>query len=181
MNVQNSLQTFEETYQKTYSDIVKYVICNCSNLEDVKDIVQEVYLSFYKRIDAKKDIDNVESFLIGIAKNKVKDYYHFRYKEKLLSLFSKKDEFELIEQIPANVNIPEIIIHQEQMDFVWKYLKSKKITVARIFYLYYQMDYPLKKIADELNMTESNVKNVLYRTLKELNRLIQKESEGNES
>ena len=38
-----------------------------------------------------------------------------------------------------------------------------------------------KKIADELNMTESNGKNVLYRTLKELNRLIQKESEGNES
>ena len=51
---------------------------------------------------------------------------------------------------------------------VWNYLKNKNELTARIFYLYFVMDIPIKTIAEDLGFTESNVKNHLYRTQKEL-------------
>ena len=45
------------------------------------------------------------------------------------------------------------------------------IILAKIMYLYYYEDFTIKQIADTLNLTESNVKNYIYRTLKELRRI----------
>lgn len=51
--------------------------------------------------------------------------------------------------------------------------------IAKIFYLYYAEDITIKDIASELKLSESNVKNHLYRTLKELNELFGKDRDIN--
>lgn len=56
-------------------------------------------------------------------------------------------------------------------ELVWKYLKKKNNNIAKIIYLYYYEDFTIKEIANSLNLTESNVKNYIYRTLKELRRI----------
>ena len=95
---QETLKTFDEIYDKTYADILKYVICNCSNIEDVKDIVQNIYLELLKVLNNKITYNNVNAYIMGIAKNKVKEYYQFNYKAKIISLFSN---ISLIEIIPV--------------------------------------------------------------------------------
>lgn len=40
--------------------------------------------------------------------------------------------------------------------------------IRKIFYLYYSLELTIAEIAVELEMTESNIKNKLYRTLAEL-------------
>ena len=87
---QETLNIFDELYYDTYQDILKYVICNCKNIYDVKDIVQNVYLESLKKIKYKKDIN--AAYIMGIAKHKIKDYYRFKYKIKLVSLFTSKNE-----------------------------------------------------------------------------------------
>ena len=49
-----------------------------------------------------------------------------------------------------------------------KYIKQKDINVFKVFYLYYFSELKISQIADKLNMSESNVKNVLYRTIKDI-------------
>ena len=37
-----ALTKFEKIYADSYETISKYVVCNCSNIEDVKDIIQNI-------------------------------------------------------------------------------------------------------------------------------------------
>ena len=48
------------------------------------------------------------------------------------------------------------------------HLRGKPAVTQKIFYLFYNMEQTIPQIAAELQMTESNVKNRLYRTLSEL-------------
>ena len=63
---------FNTIYHDTYKMVLKYVVCNSYNINDVNDIIQEVYFELYKILD-KKDIDNINDYLIGIARNKIKN------------------------------------------------------------------------------------------------------------
>lgn len=170
---QETLNKFETLYNNSYQTISKYVICNCSNIEDVKDIIQNIYIEVYKQINK---INNT-TYILGIAKHKVKDYYRFKYKRKLISIFEKTKDIELIENIPNDINIEKSYLFKYDIEQVWKYLQKKNVIIAKIFYLYYYLGLTIKEIAKELNITETNTKNYLYRTLKELKINLSLESE----
>lgn len=173
MMSQETLNLFDELYYETYQDVLKYVIINCSNMEDVKDIIQNVYLEVLNKIEKNSSIIS-KAYILGITKNKVKDYYRFHYKNKIISLFTKikeQENIELIDTITSDIDIEKIILKEENIKFIWDYLKKNTIT-SKIFYLYYYLDYSIKDISKELNISESNIKNHLYRTLKKLNSLM---------
>lgn len=161
---QEALKQFDLLYEKTYFDVSKYVICKCSKLDDVEDILQNIYLAVFKAILNNRSI--TKTYIMGIARNKVKDYYRFNYKEKITSLFSSKDDLETINIIPADVDIEASLIDKYDTDFVWKYLKSKKVIIFKIFYLYFKLELTIKEISECLSLTESNVKHYLYRTIR---------------
>jgi RNA polymerase sigma-70 factor (ECF subfamily) len=159
-------ETFEFLYNNTYKNVLKYTICHCKNLDDVNDIIQDIYTELYQKIIIKKHInlDNVESYIIGIAKNKIKGHY-----ASMKKIYQMETESENLEQLNSNeIDIEKDLITKDNVMQVWSYLKSKGGLTAKIFYLYYVMDIPIKTIAEDLKITESNVKNHLYRTQKEL-------------
>ena len=174
-----TLKSFDKLYEDSYRSVLKYVICNCSNLEDVKDIIQNVYFEVLKNYEKEIEINNVNSYIIGIARNKVKEYYRFKYKEKIVSFFSKKDDLELIDNVPSDLDVQKDFLKKEDLKDIWKFLKKKNILISRIFYLYYYDDMSIKEISKELNVSESNVKNHLYRTLKELRIVLEGKGEKN--
>ena len=148
--------TLEEIYNETYNDILKYVVIHAKSLDDVNDLIQNIYLSLFKKIKANHNIENVNAYLFGIAKNEINKYYRFKYKINLVSIFSKKENMELIDTLKSDI------------DYVWKYLLKKKEIIQKVFFLYYYLGLSIKEIASELNITESNVKHYIYRTLSEL-------------
>jgi len=171
---QETLKEFNSLYQKTYNDVLKYIVCKCSNIADAEDILQNVYVEVYKKLLKGEEIS--KSYLIGITKNKVKDYYRFRYKNKIISFF-ERDDNAFIDAIPSDVDIEKSMFLKYDTECVWKYLKKKKAIVAKIFYLYFHLELTIKEISTELEVTESNVKYYLYRTLKELNAYLESEGE----
>ena len=176
---QETLNTFDKLYYDTYQDVLKYIVINTSNIDDVKDIIQNVYLVVLKKL-GNKNIKLNKSYIIGIAKNKIKDYYRFNYKVKITSLFSgirDSKDINLVDTLDANIDIEKIIIEKQDINFIWRYLKKQKAVIAKIFFLYYYMDYNIKDISLELHINESNVKNYLYRTLNKLNSLMKGKGE----
>ena len=167
MNENNTIVKFNKIYNDTYQDIVKYVVCSCKKIDDVSDIVQNIYLEVLKKIN-KKEID--KNYLMGIAKHKIKDYYRFRYRKREISIDKEDDDnITFYDKIPSDIDISNNFIISNDIDKVWKYLKRKSILISKIFYLYYYMGYKIREIAVILNISEVNVKHYLYRTLSELN------------
>lgn len=167
MNENNTIVKFNKIYNDTYQDIVKYVVCSCKKIDDVSDIIQNIYLEVLKKIN-KKEIN--KNYLMGIAKHKIKDYYRFRYRKREISIDKEDDDnITFYDKIPSDIDISNNFIISNDIDKVWKYLKRKSILISKIFYLYYYMGYKIREIAVILNISEVNVKHYLYRTLSELN------------
>lgn len=167
---QKSLEQFNQIYKQTYQKILKFVICKCSNIEDVNDIIQETYLEFYKILCKNHNkIENVQKYLIGIANHKVKKHYNVLYRFKTISIFSKNNENLDIEDTLTDIGeLEQIVFHKTELEKIWKFLKQKNIDIMKIFYLYYYCDFTIKEIAQQLNRKESYIKTCLYRTLKEI-------------
>jgi len=177
MTIEEKQKKFENIYKNTYQDILKYIVCHSSNIEDVNDILQETYLEFYRLLDRKTiSKEKTGAFLKGIARNKIKKHYGRFYKIKTYSLFLKNErEIEWIDTISNDYDTLDFIIKKEQSKKVWEYIKKRKPIVTKIFFLYYGLELTIKEIAKELSINESNVKNILYRTLKELKETFGKE------
>ena len=101
MSTQKILKEFEEIYKNTYNTILKYVICKCSNLDDVNDIIQETYTEFYRRLKENNKIEDKQSFIIGIARNKIMKYISHKSKAKTISIFQEKEDEESVFEIDS--------------------------------------------------------------------------------
>ena len=174
---QETLKEFDLLYESTYFDVSKYVVCKCSKPDDVEDILQNIYLAVFKAIS--KNVNVTKEYILGIAKNKVKDYYRFNYKEKIISLFSSKDDIQEIDIPDVDTDIEASIMDKYDTELVWEYLRSKKVEVFKVFYMYFNLNLTIKEISKCLSLTESNVKHYLYRTIRELKNKMESESDEN--
>ena len=154
---------FDKLYNETHRDILKYIVLNCYNLEDAKDILQSTYLEVYKKIDVVND----KKYIVVIAKNKIKRFYRFKYKIKNMFLYN--EEISTIDNVSSDYNLEESIFMKYDVDLVWKLISKKPAVVSKVIYLYYYEGYTIKEISSILNISESNVKHYIYRTINELN------------
>ena len=173
------LENFEEIYNSTYERTLRYIVCKCSNIDDVNDLVQDTYVELYNILEKKKEIylENCPNFVIGIAKKKIQKYYGLLYKLKNYNVYQAEDE-EI--DLPDNFDLETETIKKLNAEAVWNYIKSKNIKTVKVFYLYYCTEIKISQIAKELNMSESNVKNILYRTIKDIKENVKIEGDINE-
>lgn len=165
------LYKFDDIYDETYSDLLKYVIIKCHNINDTSDILQETYFEFWKILNKKELSDiNIKSYLISIANNRIKKHFSLISKIKEISLFETNNkDIEIIDTISDNLDLNNIVIRKDYWDEIWEYIKKKKNhDIPKLFYLYYKLELSIKEIANELNANESYIKHLIYRTLKEL-------------
>ena len=98
MASQSNLYKFDDIYDKTHLDLLKYVIIKCHNINDANDNIQETYLEFWNIINKKKLLNNnIKSYLIGIANNKIKKHYSLVQKIKTISIFEKNDQKSILD------------------------------------------------------------------------------------
>ena len=176
MNIQLNLSFFESIYNDTYDNTLKYIICKCSNPDDANDIIQDVYLELYKILQ-KDDglmVNSAKAFILGIAKNKVRQYWSLKYKLQSAIAFSRDDD-EIINDVTSKESTLDIVLVNDDIDKIKEFIKKKKPIPRKIFYLYYFYEMSLKEIAEELDMNLSTVKSNLYRLIDDLNEYFKEE------
>ena len=133
-------------------------------------MIQDTYAELYRILKKKKHIvlENYQNYIIGIAKKILQRYYGLLYQFKIEPIYTKSEEQEYEVEIPSNMDVEADTIKKLNAEAVWKYIKKKNINVIKVFYLYYCLELKISQIAIELNLGESNVKNLLYRTIKDI-------------
>ncbi len=66
------------------------------------------------------------------------------------------------------IDIETDFITKNNIESIWKYIKTEDKNIAKIFYMHFMLDMTLKEIAEQLEQNESTVKSNLYRMIKKL-------------
>ena len=173
MRTQINEENFQEIYEKTYHTTLKFIIIKCHNIDDVNDIIQDTYLELLLLVNKRKilEIDNVQNYIWGVANNIIKRHYH--KKKDNVMCYPKEEEIAI--EIVDTFDVEQRIITKDNVEKVWKYVKDKDLLTAKIFYLYFSLGLKISEIAQALNLKEPNIKNRIYRTLKELKKFLGKD------
>lgn len=172
---------FNQIYDQTKGDIMALITAKCGNLADVEDILQETYTEIYNIIE-KKGTDYIvypKAFTEKIAAQKIYRYYRWldRFKEKFVYKKEETEEVEL-DLTDLAVDTFEIETWMEEKELkkeIESFLQAKPQDIRKIFYLFYYMDKTIEQISILMDIKPSNVKNKIYRTLKEMRQRYQRE------
>ncbi|QVK18631.1 sigma-70 family RNA polymerase sigma factor [Mycoplasmatota bacterium] len=168
---QNVTNLFNDIYDSTNRKVLIYITTKCNNTADISDIFQETYMELYSVLIKRgvNYIKNYEAFVLKIAKQKIYRYYSILDRLKMMVSLSEKDKaFNITDLKADSFMIEDTICEKDLVEQVNEFLSKKSEDVKKIFYLFYYFNLSIREIAKLLRLNESNVKNKLYRTLKEL-------------
>lgn len=174
MSTQICRKDFEKIYKDTYNKVLRFIVIKCRNIDDINDIIQDIYLELLKLLKRKKmlEVENIESYILGISNNVLKRYYHKKKKDNIVYYY--QDDSNLEKDIEDTFDLEANIINKHNIAKVWEYLKQKDLITTKIFYLYFAVGLKISEISKELEIGESNIKNRIYRTLREIKKYLER-------
>lgn len=164
-------EIFNALYQKMKDEVLLYIVARCGNTDDIDDIFQETFLEVAKLL-RKKGIAyfrRAEAVVMAIAKRKI--YQHFNLRQKLRIDKIHYESWENVEERLTDFEdftIEDAIVKKETLEKIREILGKQELLTRKIFYLRFYMDASIGKIAEVLGISESFVKNRLYRTMKKI-------------
>lgn len=164
-------EQFNRLYNETYHSTLKYVISKCDNINNVEDIMQNIYVRLFHSMKRNhRKIENEKAFLIKLAKNELFKYYSFKNKMKtILNISTEEEESLSIENIKdEKINIDEEILNKVSLESIFHIIDQQDLKTKKVMMLYYMEDLKIKEIAELLNWSESTVKTKIYRTIQKI-------------
>lgn len=160
VNENDVRERFEKIYNSTYDYIYKFLILKSDSRETAEDILQSVYLAFYKKMLSGDRVLDPKHYLLRSAKHGLADYYSRRRNSESLD-----DGVEIIdEKALEQLQQDESFTYQEILESLQE---SDEVTY-RIFLLHFGHDCTIGETAKKLGLAESTVKSKMYRALKKL-------------
>ena len=114
--------------------------------------------------------------MLRLAKQKLARHYSLQQKLRMfVSAYAENDDGEEVDftDLEADAFLTEdFVVQQATLDAAREYIHSRPEIVQKVFYLFYDVGLTIGETAEALKISESQVKNKLYRSLKELRRLL---------
>jgi RNA polymerase sigma factor (sigma-70 family) len=147
---------FNAIYHATFSQVSKYVHFKVADLEDAQEIVQNVYLDFYRYICKNdKPLDNVSAYLISMSKNELSRYYKTRSETPYV--LDEEDNM-MLDQIPDDQDLELEVLNSLSTQEIWAVIEAMPKLDKQILIAHYRFDLPFSEIARSLNMPGSTVR-----------------------
>lgn len=163
-------KAFYEIYQNTYKKVYAAVLSGTADAHTAEDIFQEIYAELYNALKSGKSVHNPQSYLMTVVRKKLSRHYKSvkRAREREVS---SEDDTDITELAADDFEIEDSIVTAELYREISARLKAKSEIVQHIFVMFYQLEMTIPEIAESLSVSQSFVKNKLYRTLKEFRKL----------
>lgn len=159
--------TLCETYHKK---ILKYLYYSVGNIEDAKDLTQEVFVIVYKRIDELQNHTNIGGFIYQTAKFLLANFKRKAYKKALIETSAKveltKDFSDVYDELETIYD--RKIDENQYVDSVLTMLCEEK---QLLYKLYYIENKNYKEIAKILNINEASLRMRYVRLRREIKKI----------
>jgi RNA polymerase sigma-70 factor (ECF subfamily) len=149
---------FKEIYELNFNYVYSFIFSRvAANKETAEDMVQETFVSAMKAWDSYKGNSSYKTWLCGIAKNIIFNFYRSN---------KEKDSFyyeEVIEKVKDFQNVEFIIINSESRNIIFKTLNNLKPVYRYVLILKYMDDYSVKEVSECLCKTPKSIDGILQR------------------
>jgi RNA polymerase sigma-70 factor (family 1) len=119
--------SFESVYNKNYSSFVRLARLYVGDLMDAEDIVQDVFMHMWIRLDINHDLScsdfETVSYMVVSVKNKCLDFLRLKKRMNYICSYSFQDDFNTVSE-PVEYYVPEEEKHLNEEDL------EHKITAA---------------------------------------------------
>lgn len=178
MSNPNAVSRFDEIYNSTRKAVLAFITAKCGRTADINDIFQDTYLELYQVL-SKRGADyvtNGNAFVLRIAKQKIARHYslleRLRFFISMTTTNKDGEEVELSDLEADAFLTEDFTVNHILLETARQFIQQKPEDVKKIFYLFYDVGLTIPEISRMLALSESGVKNKLYRTLKELRKLL---------
>lgn len=159
--IDGDTDAFSEIYRSSYKMLYSYGLSFKITEEQVRDIIQDLFVKLYTRPGLVKDAMTLRPFLFTAMRNSCIN---------LIKVNQKHTKIEKIEDFDITFSVNENIIEdkEEQVQIsalVQKILAGLTVRQREIIYLRFlhQMEY--EEISKIMNMTEQAARNLTYRAM----------------
>ena len=171
---------FNEIYDSTNKSVLVFITAKCGRTADISDIFQDTYVELYQLLNRRGVgyVTNELALILRIAKRRVARHYSLL--ERLRSFVptgmtnGDGDEFDLSDLEADSFPTEDFAVNRIMLEEAWQFIRQKPEDTKKVFYLFYHAGLTIPEIAQMLEIGESNVKNKLYRTIRELRTLLNK-------
>ncbi|HEX8460782.1 MAG TPA: sigma-70 family RNA polymerase sigma factor [Segetibacter sp.] len=163
-NDEKALKLF---YQNNYPKVERYVLDNCGNIDEAKDVYQEAFIAVWRNIQLDRfqpqHEASLDGYLYQVAKNKWIDHLRKVKRIPLVALTNVENGIQEVELLKdEELLIKNIKINFKRLGQVCKDVLSR---------FYYQKQ-SMKEIAEVLNWTEATTRNNKYRCIQQLRKFL---------
>lgn len=173
-DVQKSLykeMDFAYIFETYYKRVYNYIFYRVNSHHEAEDLTSQVFEKIMTKIGTYCEEKSIfEVWVFSIARNVINDYFREIKKHKVFSIDSFKN------LISNKKNPEEIVEISETNDELLRALKILDARERNIIALKFGASLKNTEIAEILEISESNVGVILYRTMKKLRREL---GEGN--
>lgn len=145
------MDEFEKLLAEVSSSVERFVRYRLPSQTDADDVLQEVYLSAFRKFSGLKNRDAFKPWIISIARNKCNDYF----REKAAQMEISIEELSQRELSAGRLGISLVYTVRETLDRLGD--KDKQI-----LYLHYWKELPQAEIAKLLDIPVGTVKSRLH-------------------
>lgn len=169
---QDAASCFNEIFNATQRDVLALITAKCGHPDDIGDIFQDTYMELFQVIQrhGPAHLTNGNGLAVRIAKRKIARYHAKRSRNPVIvsTRAGDDEDLDMLELEADEFAMEDVALNAVLLEQASQFLLRKPPDVRKIFYLFYHLGMTIPKIAKQLAMSESNVKNKLYRTVNEL-------------
>ena len=159
---ENALSLLIERYAAYVGTVIFNIIGEGMSREDIEETTSDVFLTLWQNAE-KPSTGKLRAWLGAVARNKAKNKLR-----ELKSDLPLEDDY----IVEASESIQKNLIENEEREITYIAINNMEQKDKEIFLRHYYAIQPVKKISQELKMTEASVKTRLSRGREKLRKLL---------
>ncbi len=158
----NKEKEFEIIYKKFSKDVYSYLLFLSLSREEAEDILQDVFIKFWKLFDRLKNLENIKAYLLKMARNRLID---LKRREKNIKFVELNEEiFDIKSEDPAD--------KIKKIEFVKKILENLEEEEREIIILRFYENLKFREISEILSINENTLRVKYLRILEKIRKYV---------
>ena len=150
-----------EFYKKLSGDLRKYLRMKLPE-EAVVEVLQDVFISALDSLSLYRGKASLKTWLKGIARHEVADFYRKRYIRRAVEMTSK-----LFEGIGEEIRTPEWELQKKEVkERLEKVMRGLNRRYREVLYWRFEVGLSVKEVAKRMNLSFKATESLLFRARK---------------